>query len=103
MVSLLLLIPRFYEMQFMQNYEGVFEFSITVANIRRILALHCKFEVKFIRRQTNMAAYSLAIMAMSYASRQVFYYAPLCIVLHFVVCFWNQQNLLTARVYKMHS
>jgi len=83
-MSFSLLIPRFHEMQFIQSYEGVFDFSVIVANIRRILALHCKFEVKFIRRQANMAAHSLARMAMSYASRQAFDYAPLCMIPHLI-------------------
>ena len=45
--------------------------SVLVANVRCMLALNCNFEVKFIRRQTNMAAHSLARETISYASRQV--------------------------------
>jgi len=65
------------------NYDGISEFSTLVARTRimRILTLHCNFEVQFVRKQAHMAAHSIARLALSYASRQVFDYAPHCICL----------------------
>jgi ribonuclease HI len=45
--------------------RGKSEFHALVSPIKSILVLHPNFEVKFVRRQTNMAAHTLARVACS--------------------------------------
>ncbi|XP_024640655.1 uncharacterized protein [Medicago truncatula] len=58
---------------------GISEFYVIVSKIRGLLALHYNFEVKFVRRQANMVAHTLANVAILNASRHIYDYAPLCI------------------------
>jgi ribonuclease HI len=55
------------------------EFSSFICNIRNALSLNSNFVVKFIKRQTNMVAHTLARVATVWASRYVFDVLPLCI------------------------
>lgn len=59
--------------------EGLSEFNMIVSRISPCLELQCNFEVKFIRRQANLAAHGLARVASSYSSHQVHDYVPPCI------------------------
>jgi len=53
--------------------HGDLEFyAIVTSNIYQ-LSLHFNFELKFVRRQTNMVAHNLAREAYSLASHQIFY------------------------------
>jgi len=59
--------------------EGLSGFNMIINHIRRCLELQCNFEVKFIWRQANLVAHSLARVANSYASHQVHDYVTPCI------------------------
>ena len=59
--------------------KGDSEFYAIVSSIIYQLSLHSNFEVKFVRRQANMAAHSLARAACSWASHRIFYSYPSCI------------------------
>jgi hypothetical protein len=48
--------------------DGWLKFSSLVASIREILFVFSDFEVKFVRRQANMVAHSLARAVVSWAS-----------------------------------
>ncbi|XP_024630414.1 uncharacterized protein [Medicago truncatula] len=58
---------------------GIPKFYVIVSKIRGLLALHYNFEVKFVRRQANMVAHTLAKATISNVNRHVYDYAPLCI------------------------
>jgi len=58
---------------------GRSEFHTLVSLIKSILVLHPDFEVKFVRRQANMAAHTLARTACSWAYHRVFGICPPCI------------------------
>jgi ribonuclease HI len=47
-------------------------FSMLISYIKSLLLLHSNFEVKFVKRQTNMVAQSLARAAYSMSSRYIF-------------------------------
>ena len=59
--------------------HGDSEFYAIVSSINYQLSLHSNFKVKFIRRQANMAAHTLARAACSWASHRIFYSYPSCI------------------------
>jgi len=59
--------------------RGKSEFHALVPLIKRILILHSNFEVKFVRRQTNMATHTLARAACSWTSHRIFEICPPCI------------------------
>ena len=61
------------------NHEGVSIFSIIISSIKNLLLLNSNFEVKFVKRQTNLVAHKLARAANSWASRCDFYSSPPCI------------------------
>ncbi|PNY08681.1 BZIP-like protein [Trifolium pratense] len=61
------------------NYAGVSEFSMLISSIKNLLNLCPNFEVKFVRRQTNMVAQTLVKAAICYPSHHVFEFIPLCI------------------------
>jgi len=63
----------------LQKKEDISEFGSIVTEINRLLSLNSNFVVKFIRRQTNMVAHSLARAAISYDSLQYFDFLPFCI------------------------
>lgn len=56
-----------------------FEFQAIISCIVAKLVLHSNFKLKFIRRQANMVARTLARAAYSSASRRVFEFYPPCI------------------------
>jgi hypothetical protein len=59
--------------------HGDSEFSAIVSSIIYQLSLHSNFEVKFVRRQANMVAHTLARAACSWASHRIFDSYPSCI------------------------
>jgi hypothetical protein len=61
------------------SHLGISDFSMLISNIKALLVLHPNFEVKFVRRQTNMAAHSLARAAYSISRRRIFESVPYCI------------------------
>jgi hypothetical protein len=63
------------------NHEpsGRSEFHALVSLIKSILVLHPNFEVKFVKRQANMAAHTLARAACSWATHRIFEICPPCI------------------------
>jgi len=59
--------------------HGDSEFYVIVSSIIYQLSLHSNFEVKFVRRQANMVAHSLARAACSWVSHRMFDSYPSCI------------------------
>ncbi|XP_058785019.1 uncharacterized protein LOC131659924 [Vicia villosa] len=58
---------------------GNSEFSLLILSIQSLLQLYVNFEVKFVKRQANMVAHSLAKTAYSWPRRNVFNLPPPCI------------------------
>jgi ribonuclease HI len=58
---------------------GISEFSILISHIQSLLCTHNYFEVKYVRRQANKVAHSLARAAFSMSRRRIFDSAPRCI------------------------
>ncbi|PNX94194.1 cytochrome p450 [Trifolium pratense] len=58
---------------------GASEFSSLICNIQNVLLLNSYFMVKFIKRQANMVAHTLARAAISWPSRCTIEMLPLCI------------------------
>jgi hypothetical protein len=58
---------------------GTSEFSLLVHHINNLLLSNPNFSVKFIKRQANMVAHTLARAAISWSSRCSFETVPLCI------------------------
>lgn len=52
--------------------HGDSEFYVIVSSIIYQLSLHSNFEVKFVRKQANMAAHALARASCSWASYRIF-------------------------------
>jgi len=65
--------------QISDRSSGISEFSVIVSSIKFMLALFFNFEVKFVRRQVNMAAHLIARTTCSWLSRHVFEICPTCI------------------------
>ncbi|XP_058734150.1 uncharacterized protein LOC131605869 [Vicia villosa] len=61
------------------KHVGNSEFSLIVKNIQNLLLLFPNFEVKFIKRQANLVAHTLAKAANSWSRRSFFNMIPLCI------------------------
>jgi ribonuclease HI len=61
------------------NHQGSSEWSSIISSIRLLLHFHSNFEVKFTKRQANMAAHSLARVACYWPSRMFFNNVPRCI------------------------
>jgi ribonuclease HI len=61
------------------NFDGNSEHCSIVTCIRQLLSSFTNFKVKFIRRQANMVAHTLARAAISWASRCHFETLPICI------------------------
>jgi ribonuclease HI len=59
--------------------SGFSEFSAIICNIQNVLSRNPNFVVKFIKRQANMVAHTLARVAGSWASRCICEILPLCI------------------------
>ncbi|CAJ2662609.1 unnamed protein product [Trifolium pratense] len=60
-------------------HVGSSEFSATICNIKHIMLLNQNFVVKFVKRQANMVAHTLARAAISWASCNIFDMLPHCI------------------------
>jgi ribonuclease HI len=58
---------------------GVSEFSSFVSNINSLLSCNQNFMVKFVKRQANMVAHTLARAAISWSRRCTFETLPICI------------------------
>jgi ribonuclease HI len=58
---------------------GNSEFSLLIGHINNLLLSSPNFSVKFIKRQANMVAHTLARVAVSWPSRCSFETLPLCI------------------------
>lgn len=58
--------------------SGVSEIYMLLSVINNQPSLHSNFEVKFIRRQADIVAHSLARAAGSWASHHVFGFSPFC-------------------------
>jgi hypothetical protein len=58
---------------------GCSKFSFLVNNIINILSCNQNFKVKFVKRQANMVAHTLARAAMSWSRRCTFELSPICI------------------------
>jgi ribonuclease HI len=58
---------------------GCSEISFIVNNIIHILSCNQNFKVKFVKRQANMVAHTLARAAMSWSRRCTFELSPICI------------------------
>jgi ribonuclease HI len=61
------------------KHQGNSEWSSLISSIKLLLHNHSNFEVKFTKRQANMAAHSLAMAACSWSRRMFFHNVPLCI------------------------
>jgi ribonuclease HI len=59
--------------------NGSSEFSFLISNTNNILSCNQNFMVKFIKRQANMVAHTLARAAISWSCRCTFETLPLCI------------------------
>jgi ribonuclease HI len=62
------------------RHVGISEFSVLISDIKSLLEANPNFEVKFVKRQANMVAHSLARAAYSMTSRSVFESIPRCII-----------------------
>ncbi|KAK2451729.1 hypothetical protein QL285_010759 [Trifolium repens] len=62
------------------SHHGNSELSSIISSIKSLLHCHSNFEVKFTKRQANMAALKLARAACSWSSRTFFNNIPRCIV-----------------------
>ncbi|GAU20903.1 hypothetical protein TSUD_120950 [Trifolium subterraneum] len=58
------------------SHRGISDFSLLISSIKSVLVLNPNFEVKFVKRQTNMTAHSLARVAYSMPSRCIFELIP---------------------------
>ncbi|XP_058784658.1 uncharacterized protein LOC131659490 [Vicia villosa] len=61
------------------KFQGVSEFSCIISSIHRLLFNFPNFKVKFVKRQANMVAHSIAKAANSWTRRSLFHMIPLCI------------------------
>ncbi|WJX28566.1 hypothetical protein P8452_17266 [Trifolium repens] len=62
------------------SHNGISEFSILISYIQALLGMNNYFEVKYIKRQANMVAHTLARAAYSLSRRTIFDSIPRCIV-----------------------
>jgi hypothetical protein len=61
------------------NCQGISELSSIISSINHLLQCNSNFEIKFTKRQTNMAAHTLARAVISWSSRKYFTSTPRCI------------------------
>ncbi|CAJ2633313.1 uncharacterized protein LOC123892252 [Trifolium pratense] len=59
--------------------SGSSDFSSLICHVKHVLLSNPNFVVKFIKRQANMVAHTLARVAISWSSRCIFETLPLCI------------------------
>jgi hypothetical protein len=59
--------------------SGISYFNVIVSSIESMVALFSNFEVKFFRRQANMAAHTIARATCSWPSRHAFEICHPCI------------------------
>ncbi|XP_058775282.1 uncharacterized protein LOC131649539 [Vicia villosa] len=58
------------------NHNGISEFSYIISSIKSLLTSFPNFEVKFVKRQANSVAHTLAKVADSWTRRSLFYTNP---------------------------
>jgi ribonuclease HI len=63
----------------LSTHVGISEFSVLISHIQDLLRMHNYFEVKYVKRQANMVAHSLARAAFSMSRRRIFDSVPRCI------------------------
>jgi hypothetical protein len=63
----------------LHQHSGYSEFNLLVGHISNLLLSNANFSVKFIKRQANMVAHTLARAVISWSSRCTFETLPLCI------------------------
>jgi ribonuclease HI len=63
---------------------GVSEFSILISHIQSLLRRNNYFEVKYVKRQANKVAHSLARAAFSMSRRRIFDSIPPCIATYLI-------------------
>ncbi|PNX86938.1 trypsin/chymotrypsin inhibitor [Trifolium pratense] len=61
------------------NHHGIAELSSIILSIKLLLQCNSNFEIKFTKRQVNVAAHTLAGAVISWSSRMFFNYVPRCI------------------------
>jgi ribonuclease HI len=61
------------------SQHGLSEFHILISHIQSLLSLHNYFEVKYVKRQANIVAHTLARAAYSMSHRCIFDSIPRCI------------------------
>jgi ribonuclease HI len=61
------------------NHSGTSDYSFLINRINNMLCLNFNFKVKFVKRQANSVAHTLAKAANSWASHYVFYSISPCI------------------------
>jgi ribonuclease HI len=61
------------------THNGISEFSTLITHIQSLLRSHNYFEVKYVKRQANNVAHTLARAAYSMSSRRVYDSIPRCI------------------------
>jgi hypothetical protein len=61
------------------RHDGISEFSVLISHIQDLLRMHNYFEVKYVKRQANLVAHSLAIAVFSMSRRRIFDSVPRCI------------------------
>jgi ribonuclease HI len=66
------------------NHQGNSEWSSLISSIKLLLSSYTNFEIKFSKRQANMAAHTLARAICSWSSRLFFTSIPRCIE-HFII------------------
>lgn len=66
------------------NHNGVSKFNFIIKFIIRMLHVFPNFELKFIKRQANLVAHSLAREANSWSRHNVFNLIPPCIEQHLI-------------------
>jgi ribonuclease HI len=67
------------------SHFGSSEFSAIISHVKSLLLLCPNFEVKFVKRQANMVAHSLARAAYSMPSRCIFESIPRCIENYLII------------------
>jgi ribonuclease HI len=61
------------------NHNGISELCSIISSIKSLLQCNANFEIKFTKRQANMAAHTLARAALPWSTRMFFNYLPRCI------------------------
>ncbi|CAK8530981.1 unnamed protein product [Lathyrus sativus] len=63
----------------LSNNSGIYEFSLLIRSIPNFLQIYPNFEIKFVKRQTNMVVHSLENAVDSLARRNIINLISRCI------------------------